>query len=350
MIVHALWSLSQMSLYHLSFTIITFPLHLLLTFIQMDLQAQDRVHRIGQTRPVNVYRFVSEGTIEEAILERAEKKLRLDAMVIQQGRLAPQQQKLTKEDMVQVRALCACVCVWHVVYARSFIDVIWGSTVRSPSFRRFCFYQIFYEGVLSWGERDTQWRVQQKTDGHAFQDHCIQTETTKSWRVVQLKRMSCSVSWSVCMWLLLPHVRALILAFCLFCTRFRWFVSEQTRCSARKTPPSQMRISIWFWHVVSRKPQNMRRSSSHTKRCLTSLRMAATILWMAMTTLVSVFLFLFLCFLLFSVVLVGCTNGSLFTHRWWCSCSLYVTLCRNSAVARLQLSAVRHKMTASFLA
>lgn len=113
----------------------------------MDLQAQDRVHRIGQTRPVNVYRFVSEGTIEEAILERAEKKLRLDAMVIQQGRLAPQQQKLTKEDMVQVRALC--VCVWHVVYARSFIDVIWGSTVRSPSFRRFCFYEIFYEGVLS---------------------------------------------------------------------------------------------------------------------------------------------------------------------------------------------------------
>ena len=38
---------------------------------QQDLQAQDRAHRIGQTRPVNVYRFVMEGTIEQKIVERA---------------------------------------------------------------------------------------------------------------------------------------------------------------------------------------------------------------------------------------------------------------------------------------
>ena len=34
----------------------------------MDLQAQDRCHRIGQTRDVSVFRLISEATIEENIL------------------------------------------------------------------------------------------------------------------------------------------------------------------------------------------------------------------------------------------------------------------------------------------
>ena len=54
---------------------------------QMDLQAQDRAHRIGQTKPVKVYRLISEKSIEEKVLERALGKLRLDTLVIQQGRL-----------------------------------------------------------------------------------------------------------------------------------------------------------------------------------------------------------------------------------------------------------------------
>ncbi|AAQ15639.1 transcription activator, putative [Trypanosoma brucei gambiense DAL972] len=53
---------------------------------QMDLQAQDRAHRIGQKRVVRVYRFVTDGTVEERIYHRALKKLYLDAMVVQQGR------------------------------------------------------------------------------------------------------------------------------------------------------------------------------------------------------------------------------------------------------------------------
>ena len=50
---------------------------------QMDLQAQDRAHRIGQKKPVKVFRLITEGTIEEKILDRAMKKLHLDALVIQ---------------------------------------------------------------------------------------------------------------------------------------------------------------------------------------------------------------------------------------------------------------------------
>lgn len=63
---------------------------------QVDLQAQDRAHRIGQKKQVRVFRFITEGTVEEKIVERAERKLYLDAVVIQQGRLMEQNKSLSK--------------------------------------------------------------------------------------------------------------------------------------------------------------------------------------------------------------------------------------------------------------
>ncbi|ODV69041.1 hypothetical protein HYPBUDRAFT_160833 [Hyphopichia burtonii NRRL Y-1933] len=53
---------------------------------QADLQAMDRAHRIGQKKQVQVFRFITENAIEEKVLERAAQKLRLDQLVIQQGR------------------------------------------------------------------------------------------------------------------------------------------------------------------------------------------------------------------------------------------------------------------------
>lgn len=47
--------------------------------------SQDRAHRIGQQKQVRVFRFITENTVEERIVERAEMKLRLDSIVIQQG-------------------------------------------------------------------------------------------------------------------------------------------------------------------------------------------------------------------------------------------------------------------------
>ena len=52
---------------------------------QVDLQAQDRAHRIGQTKQVRIFRFITENSVEERIVERAEMKLHLDQVVIQQG-------------------------------------------------------------------------------------------------------------------------------------------------------------------------------------------------------------------------------------------------------------------------
>ncbi|GAV30597.1 hypothetical protein PMKS-004111 [Pichia membranifaciens] len=51
----------------------------------IDKQCQDRCHRIGQTRDVHIYRFVSEYTIEANILKKAEQKKHLDNVVIQKG-------------------------------------------------------------------------------------------------------------------------------------------------------------------------------------------------------------------------------------------------------------------------
>ena len=95
---------------------------------QMDLQAQDRAHRIGQKKQVGhvlnavaickpspcrpcfandvvqvrVFRLITEGTVEERIVEKAEMKLRLDALVIQQGRLTQAQKNLGKEEMLSM--------------------------------------------------------------------------------------------------------------------------------------------------------------------------------------------------------------------------------------------------------
>ena len=51
----------------------------------MDKQCTDRAHRIGQTRDVHIYRFVSEHTIESNILRKATQKQMLDDVVIQEG-------------------------------------------------------------------------------------------------------------------------------------------------------------------------------------------------------------------------------------------------------------------------
>lgn len=51
----------------------------------MDIQAQDRAHRIGQTKPVLIFRLVSAHTIETTIMKRANQKRQLEALIIAKG-------------------------------------------------------------------------------------------------------------------------------------------------------------------------------------------------------------------------------------------------------------------------
>eukprot|EP00871_Galdieria_phlegrea_P003589 jgi/Galph1/4230/GphlegSOOS_G2877.1 len=55
---------------------------------QVDLQAMDRCHRIGQTREVHVYRLVSAGTVEELLLLKANNKRKLEKLVVASGKFS----------------------------------------------------------------------------------------------------------------------------------------------------------------------------------------------------------------------------------------------------------------------
>jgi SNF2 family DNA or RNA helicase len=52
-----------------------------------EAQAVDRTHRIGQTRPVTVYRLVSAGTIEEKVVALQQRKRELFTAVMDDGEL-----------------------------------------------------------------------------------------------------------------------------------------------------------------------------------------------------------------------------------------------------------------------
>jgi ATP-dependent helicase STH1/SNF2 len=52
----------------------------------MDLQAQDRAHRIGQKKIVSVFRLITNSPVEEKILSRATEKLNMSEIIVEAGR------------------------------------------------------------------------------------------------------------------------------------------------------------------------------------------------------------------------------------------------------------------------
>lgn len=80
---------------------------------QQDLQAQDRAHRIGQTRPVIVYRLATKGTVEQTLLEKADGKRRLEKLVIQKDKFRSilssqsQNKRAKDEDLSELQRILA---------------------------------------------------------------------------------------------------------------------------------------------------------------------------------------------------------------------------------------------------
>ncbi|KAG1828022.1 SNF2 family DNA-dependent ATPase [Suillus variegatus] len=74
---------------------------------QMDIQAQDRAHRIGQTKPVLVFRLVTAHTIETRIMHRATEKRKLEALVIAKGKFKLPGQGAPKSNPQSMTELAA---------------------------------------------------------------------------------------------------------------------------------------------------------------------------------------------------------------------------------------------------
>ena len=83
---------------------------------QSDLQAMDRVHRIGQKRPVIVYRLVSRDTIESRIIEKADFKRRLERVVIEKGKFKTisAQSATNKEALEHLQEILESEEVQHI--------------------------------------------------------------------------------------------------------------------------------------------------------------------------------------------------------------------------------------------
>ncbi|XXG87319.1 hypothetical protein AAC387_Pa11g2033 [Persea americana] len=69
---------------------------------QMDRQAEDRCHRIGQTKPVTIYRLVTKGTVDENVYEIAKRKLILDAAVLENGMDLENENALSEKTMGEI--------------------------------------------------------------------------------------------------------------------------------------------------------------------------------------------------------------------------------------------------------
>ncbi|GLT96791.1 hypothetical protein SLE2022_143900 [Rubroshorea leprosula] len=69
---------------------------------QIDRQAEDRCHRIGQTKTVTIYRLVTKGTVDENVYEIAKRKLTLDAAVLESGMDVDNEGDMSEKTMGEI--------------------------------------------------------------------------------------------------------------------------------------------------------------------------------------------------------------------------------------------------------
>ncbi len=129
---------------------------------QQDLQAQDRCHRIGQTKPVMVYRLVTANTIDESIVERAAAKRKLEKLIIHHQKF----KSLESDDLKAKMAPISPQELLELLDSKDHAGVVdrKGSSVFTPSELD----QLLDRSDLTWAkiaEKENSKNVQNKTRG-----------------------------------------------------------------------------------------------------------------------------------------------------------------------------------------
>jgi ATP-dependent helicase STH1/SNF2 len=71
----------------------------------MDLQAQDRAHRIGQRKDVRVFRIITQTPVEEKILSRATEKLQMNELVVEAGKFDKSGQEQENSSLERLKMM-----------------------------------------------------------------------------------------------------------------------------------------------------------------------------------------------------------------------------------------------------
>jgi hypothetical protein len=101
-----------------------------------------RAHRIGQKDTVNIYRFVTSGSVEEEILERAKRKMVLDHLVIQRMDTSGEGQRL-----------CSCMgsyMLWVCSASKSSVEEFKGAMPCAAHVVICCACSAAVQAALCW--------------------------------------------------------------------------------------------------------------------------------------------------------------------------------------------------------
>jgi hypothetical protein len=106
---------------------------LFLSSIQVDLQAADRCHRIGQSRPVSVYRLVAPRTVEAAVVARAHTKRLIATLAIDRAGLNGSVLTAAAEESDAQTADDAVVGPTESFGLNELSDLLYGGVSASPT-------------------------------------------------------------------------------------------------------------------------------------------------------------------------------------------------------------------------
>jgi len=114
---------------------------------QQDLQAQDRCHRIGQTKPVMIYRLVTANTIDHKMVERAAAKRKLEKMVIHKEKFKSGVQSIA--DSLKTLSPTELL---RLLDSKDHVGSVFADTRKGKVFTDEQLNQLLDRSDLSWGE------------------------------------------------------------------------------------------------------------------------------------------------------------------------------------------------------